>query len=142
MEKISFNTLLETLMKVKLVERDLQILPNAMEIAHSSAKAAVWFFNPKTGLLDYSTAAKNHGDRKQFKYQDKDVTEWVSGRVFKHQDKIYTIAYISDSSYDNNFSGEMLSVLLKRLDSVTSFDYIVDQGGYNLIGKYFGAKNS
>lgn len=142
MDKLSYNTLLETLIKVKLVERDLQILPNAMEIAHSSAKVAIWFFNPKTGILDYSTLAKNHGDRKQFKYQDKDVTDWISGRVFKCRDKTYTIVYISDSSYDNNFSGEMLSVLLKRLDAVVSFDYIVDQGGYNLVGKYFEDKNS
>jgi hypothetical protein len=91
----------------------------------------IWWYQIRTGILEYSTEAKGHLDKEYFQLVDmaqKD-TSIIRGRLIKVENNIYLIIFS-----DNSSMKIILNDLKQKIEkeSKIKIDFIINYEGYNL----------
>lgn len=90
----------------------------------------IWWYQIRTGILEYSTKAKGHLDRKYFTLVDqvKLDSSIIRGRLIKYNNHIYCVSFISNIA---NLKTNILQDLRNKLEkeSKIKIDFMIDDEG-------------
>jgi len=109
------------------------ILKDALNLAHELRfKLGIWWFQPATGRLEYSTKARGHLDRKYFRLRDIAIIDnyILRGRLFQYMNKRYLIIYSNDG-YGFDFPLPVIEQLRVKVEAIAGLkiDLIINEKG-------------
>ena len=131
----SFDSLLEKLLKVGILESGKIVVPNASALSHDPRyKLGVWWYDiaNKILLFDKDTI---HSGFDLFKGVKKNTPIWIKGRVFQYRGKKYVVVYCYEVEERGiALTGVILADLLQKISDKMGigFDSVVDEPGHLL----------
>ena len=112
-----------------------RIMPDAILRAFKKpSRKGLFWFEPKEGILDFSTDAKTHYDSNGFTIV-KNTKGWIRGMVFEKDKNLFILVYKVDFMKGVVFTGKILKKIYQEITEKHNFKLqdIVDEEGYSLL---------
>ena len=112
-----------------------RVMPDAISRAFKKpSRKALFWFEPKEGILDFSTDAKTHFDSDGFTIA-KNIKGWIRGMVFEKNKSLFILVYKVDFMKDVVFTGKMLKKIYQEITKKHNYKIqdIIDEEGYTLL---------
>jgi len=112
-----------------------RVMPDAILKAFKKpSRKGLFWFEPKEGILDFSTDAKTHYDSGGFTIA-KNTKGWIRGMVFEKDKSFFILVYKVDFIKGVVFTGKILKGIYQKITEKHNYKIqdIVDEEGFSLV---------